>query len=161
MSKYDHVILIHGLEGSSQGFKAQYLREILPGILTPDFPGTLGERMEKLRGILEARDDWVIIGSSFGGLMGALYTCAHPEKVRKLILLAPALLWPDFSVNPPAVVDVPTMVYHGMRDELLPIDEVRRLAERTFNNLIFHEVDDIHKLHETVKTIDWREIIET
>lgn len=161
MSNYDHVILIHGLEGSSQGFKAQLLRKILPGIRIPDFPGALGERMSILEDILVDRDDWVIIGSSFGGLMGTLYTCAHPHKVRKLVLLAPALIWPEFVVDPPDPVDVPTVVYHGMRDDIIPIDDVRRLSAGCFDNLVFHEVDDIHNLNETVKTLDWHEIIGT
>ena len=92
MATYEHILFIHGLEGSSQGVKASLIREKFPGAVIPDFDGSLEERMAKLELILETREDWVLAGSSFGGLMAALYTCAHPEKVRKLVLFAPALI---------------------------------------------------------------------
>ena len=45
-------IFIHGLNGSGQGLKAGYLRQILPGILTPDFTGSFEDRMAGLEAIL-------------------------------------------------------------------------------------------------------------
>jgi len=39
--KPTRLIFIHGLEGSSQGVKATLLRGLFPGILTPDFRGSL------------------------------------------------------------------------------------------------------------------------
>jgi pimeloyl-ACP methyl ester carboxylesterase len=152
-------IFIHGLEGSSQGVKATLLRELFPGLATPDFPGSLEERMDALSAVLEEGDRWTIIGSSFGGLMGALYTCQNPLKVRKLVLLAPALIWPDFAAQPPPPVDVPTVIYHGSRDELIPLDQVRRLAERVFEDLTFHAVDDDHGLYKTVHELDWDAVL--
>ena len=35
------LIFIHGLEGTSQGVKATLLRGLFPGLLAPDFPGSL------------------------------------------------------------------------------------------------------------------------
>ncbi len=149
------LIFIHGQEGSSQGFKATMLRGLFPHILTPDFRGPLEDRMDKLVPILADQSGWVIVGSSFGGLMGTLFTCQHPERVKKLILLAPALTWPDFSDHPPAPVSVPTVVYHGRGDTVVPLEPVRALCERTFTHLTFHAVDDDHRLRETVQAIDW------
>ena len=60
-------IFLHGLEGSSQGIKATLLRQLFPGILTPDFSGSLQERMARLSTILGEQRGWTIIGSSFGG----------------------------------------------------------------------------------------------
>ncbi len=155
----ESLIYLHGLNGSSQGVKSTLLRRLFPGLRTPDFSGSLDERMASLNPVLSARTGWTIVGSSFGGLMGALYACRQPSRVRKLVLLAPALIWPDFAVSPPAPVGVPTVIYHGTRDELVPIEAVRELARRTFLNLEFHEVDDDHGLYETVHRLDWAAVL--
>jgi len=153
-------IFIHGLLSSGQAYKANYLRQhFFPDLLSPDFPGTLEERMARLYDVLDDASDITIIGSSFGGLMGALFTCAQPQRVRKLILLAPALLWPEFADCPPAPVAVPTIVYHGRQDAIVPLASTRALAQRVFTNLTYHEVDDDHSLHATVQAIDWREVV--
>jgi pimeloyl-ACP methyl ester carboxylesterase len=153
------LIFLHGLEGTSQGVKATLLRSIFPDILTPDFKGSLDERMRDLCVILGEQTRWIMIGSSFGGLMAALFACQRPQQVRKLVLLAPALIWPDFAANPPDPIEVPTTIYHGSRDTLIPIEAVRKLAEQVFHKLDFHEVDDDHSLYQTVHQIDWgREI---
>jgi pimeloyl-ACP methyl ester carboxylesterase len=153
-------MLLHGLEGSSQGYKATYLRGIIPGLLTPDFRGSLGERMEQIYAIVGLKMNWTIIGSSFGGLMGALFTCQRPQQVKKLILLAPALVWPEFAANPPSPVNNPTVIFHGDQDEILPVDIVQSLAERVFTNLQFVVVRDDHSLRKTVRSIDWKALVE-
>ena len=159
MIDVNRLIFIHGLEGSSQGVKATLLRELFPGLLTPDFRGALDERMAALHKILTRQNGWTIVGSSFGGLMGALFTCQHPKHVRKLVLLAPALIWPDFANSPPAPVSTPTVVYHGERDEIIPLEAARKLAERVFINLSFYAVNDNHGLYKTVHEIDWEKLL--
>ena len=153
------LIFIHGLISSGQSYKAKLLRGLFPDILTPDFVGSLEERMAQLNTVLSDQSDWIIIGSSFGGLMGAMFTCGHPEKVKKLILLAPALIWPKFAQALPPPVSVPTVVYHGRRDDLIPPDLVRSLAEQVFLDLTFHGVDDDHGMKATVQTIDWLALV--
>jgi pimeloyl-ACP methyl ester carboxylesterase len=153
------LIFIHGLISSGQGFKGNLLRELFPHILTPDFDGSLEDRMAHLVSILTNQPEWTIVGSSFGGLMGALFTCRYPQQVRKLILLAPALIWPDFAQATAPPVPVPTVVYHGLRDEIIPLELVRPLAEQVFLNLSFHAVDDDHGLRTTVQAIDWRTLV--
>jgi pimeloyl-ACP methyl ester carboxylesterase len=156
------LIFIHGMESSSQGFKAKMLRERFPDMLIPDFRGSLEERMQSLDSILARNSGWTIIGSSLGGLMGAIFTCApsNAGQVRKLILLAPALIWPDFAQNPPDPVYVPTVIYHGTRDDLIPLELLQPLAERVFTNLTFNSVDDDHRLGKTVQAIDWDELLQ-
>ena len=149
------LVFLHGQESSSQGFKANLLRTIFPDILTPDFCGTLEERIDRLAPILADKRGWIIIGSSMGGLMGARFTCQHPERVKKLILLAPALTWPGFADASLSPVSVPTIIYHGLRDTVVPLEPVRALAEQVFTNLTFHAVDDDHRLREMAQAIDW------
>lgn len=161
MSTYDRLIFIHGLEGTSQGVKATLLRQLFPGMQTPDFSGSLDERMRLLFSILGDRTGWKLIGSSLGGLMAALFACQRPHQVERLILLAPALILPEFAASPPEPVDVPTVIYHGSRDQLIPLAAVRPLAEAVFRNLSFREVDDDHGLYQTVHRIDWQTLVES
>jgi pimeloyl-ACP methyl ester carboxylesterase len=85
-----HRIFIHGLESSNQGTKAVFFRDKYPDMILPDFEGPLTERMEKLNRILSGKSEIRIVGSSFGGLMAALFAMENPSQVRRMILLAPA-----------------------------------------------------------------------
>jgi pimeloyl-ACP methyl ester carboxylesterase len=159
MQDTSRLIFIHGLEGTSLGDKAQLLRSIFPGILTPDFAGTLEARLEVLRSIMGDARGWRMIGSSFGGLMAAIYACERPEQVEKLVLLAPALIWPDFAASPPAPVMVPAIIYHGTQDKIIPLQPTKVLADKIFHNLDFRIVDDDHGLYKTVHAIDWKALL--
>lgn len=151
-----NIMFIHGQDSSSQTYKATLLRAAWPDALVPDFTGPLDERMARLVPLLEGTNDWVLIGSSMGGLMAALWAYAHPAQVRRLVLLAPALAEAEFTSQLGAPIDVPTVVYHGTRDTVVALAPVRAIAERAFRNLAFHEVDDDHRLHATAETINWR-----
>jgi pimeloyl-ACP methyl ester carboxylesterase len=159
------LIFLHGLEGNSQGVKATLLRDIFPGIIIPDFSGGLEDRMKALEAILGERVGWSIIGSSFGGLMAALFALRHAQQVERLVLLAPALIWPDFAqCYPPeggnnARIEVPTVIYHGIRDGVVPLAPVRALAGRAFSHLTFYEVEDDHGLYQTVHNIHWQTLL--
>jgi pimeloyl-ACP methyl ester carboxylesterase len=159
MAKDPALIFLHGLESSGRGFKGTFFRRLLPDMAAPDFTGPLEARMARLEPLLAARRHWVIVGSSFGGLMGALYTRARPDKVRKLILLAPALTYPEFAAEPQPEISVPTVIYHGTGDTVVPLGPVRALAECVFSSLTFHAVDDDHMLHQTMDTVDWEKIL--
>ena len=155
------LIYLHGLESDSNSGKARLFREWFPGMLTPDFKGTFEERMTQLDPILAGKEGWTLIGSSFGGLMGTVYTCKHPTQVRKLILLAPALLREPFGshldLEP---VSVPTIIIHGTLDDVVPLKPVREIAQKLFTNLTYHIVEDDHRLHESVHELDWKKIFE-
>jgi len=154
-----HLIFIHGLEGSGQGYKATLFREIFPEILTPDFSGSLHRRMAHLQAILITKNQWTLIGSSFGGIMATLFCRDFPDHVRKLILLAPALVWPDILWDSAWQISIPTQIYHGLDDPIIPIETVRKIAEKHFENLSFYSVDDDHGLHKTVHEIDWPKLV--
>ena len=154
------MIFLHGLESSSQTYKASVMRQSFPELIVPDFIGSLWERMDALYPILGDKKDWTIIGSSFGGLMGAIFACDHPNQVRKLVLLAPALMLPEFaSYLDREPVPVPTIIIHGTQDDVVPLEEVRQIAQKAFTNLTYHIVDDNHRLHVATDTLDWKEIL--
>lgn len=155
------IIYLHGLESTSQSGKARQFAELFPGMITPDFTGSFEERMKQLQPILGRKKNWIIIGSSFGGLMGTVFTCKHPAQVKKLILLAPALLREQFAsyldLEP---VSVPTVIIHGMLDDVVPMEPVRAIADKLFTNMQHIVVDDGHRLHKAFEEIDWNEILE-
>lgn len=155
-----HIIYLHGLESNSQTYKAGLVRRVYPDLIVPDFTGSIEERMEQLYPILGDVSNWTIIGSSFGGLMAALFTTQHPSQVRKQVLLAPALMLPEFAEHVPEPVDVPTVVVHGREDTVVPVDVVRPLAENVFRNLEYKLVDDDHRLHHAADSLDWKSLIE-
>jgi len=155
-----NMIFLHGLESSSQTYKASIMRKSYPEIIVPDFTGSLEQRMQALHSILDDKKDWTIIGSSFGGLMGAIFTCEHPDQVQKQVLLAPALGLPEFAhFLDREPVSVPTTIIHGTQDDVVPPNQTREIAEKVFTNLTYQIVEDNHRLHAATDTLDWKEIL--
>ena len=154
------IIFLHGLDSNSQTYKAAVIRAVYPDLITPDFIGFLDERMKQLYPILEDASNWTLIGSSFGGLMAALFSTRHPAQVRKQILLAPALMLPEFAEHLPAPIDVPTIIIHGRQDTVVPIEINKPLADKVFRNLDYRLVDDDHRLHRTADALDWKSLIQ-
>lgn len=156
-----HIVFIHGSSGDkSQTYKARILRGLFPGMVTPNFEGTLSERMAQLKAILEKGTNWTLIGSSLGGLMATLIAVQLPDRVRRLVLLAPALILPEFSEIPPASIDIPTVIIQGTQDELISAQVSREIAEKTFTHLRYMVVDDDHRLHKTAEKLDWKSLLE-
>ena len=154
------MIFLHGLESSSQTYKASVIRQSYPELIVPDFTGPLEKRMQTLYPILGDRKDWTIIGSSFGGLMGAIFACEYPDQVQKLVLLAPALMLPQFAPYAGREpVPVPATIIHGTQDTVVPLEEVCEIAQKVFTNLKYEIVDDDHYLHVATDTLDWKTIL--
>jgi len=145
-----------------------YLKKLIPEILTPDFiefnqkksiNGLLEMRMAQLKSILREKDLWVLIGSSFGGLMGALYTLQNPRKVKKLILLAPYLASSVLDLEKYNPVNVPVIAYHGKNDDVVQLKKSREQAYKLFTNIEYNSTKDDHSLQKTVKELDWLYLI--
>lgn len=149
---------MHGLESSGQGRKAVHIRSLVPDLLTPDFTGDLTTRMAQLEPWLERAPTWTIVGSSFGGLMAALWTRSHPERVERLILLAPALHRPELFA-PEQAVDVRTLLVHGTQDDVVPLEPVEEAARRAFRDLTVWNYRDDHRLIATSEALDWRKLL--
>lgn len=152
-------VFIHGLESTSRGTKGEFFRNQFPDMILEDFTGPLDQRMDQLNRLLENKTDLLLVGSSYGGLMAAIYTCRTPRTVRKLILLAPALDLPDFEPCQTFRIDIPVVLYHGLYDDVVPPESVRVIARRVFRNLDYHAVDDDHSLHHTFSKMAWRDLL--
>jgi pimeloyl-ACP methyl ester carboxylesterase len=91
-------VFIHGLDSSSRGTKGSFFRERYPGMGMEDYSGPLEGRMAQLERELTGKESLILVGSSYGGLMATLFACSNEIRVRRLILLAPALGHADWSV---------------------------------------------------------------
>jgi pimeloyl-ACP methyl ester carboxylesterase len=146
---------IHGLESTSRGTKGVFFRERYPEMIIEDFWGPFPQRMEKLETLLAGKDDLILVGSSYGGLMAAVYACLNEERVVKLILLAPALHLDSYRPYLNKKLHMPIAIFHGLRDDVVPLETVRTIAEQLFVNHTFDALDDDHSLHDTFSTLDW------
>jgi len=148
-------VFIHGLESSGQGTKGKFFRERYPDMIVEDFFGPFSQRMEKLEGLLENRNNLILVGSSYGGLMAAVYACLHKERVEKLVLLAPAINLEPYEPYRNKILHMPITIIHGLQDNVVPLADVREIAQRAFADLDFQTVDDDHPLSATFPSLDW------
>ena len=164
-----NIIFIHGLESSGTGFKGTYLKGLFPHILTPNFrkfkknlplDSLLKERMAQLNLILKEKKSWVLIGSSFGGLMATLYALRNPEKnTERLILLAPFLATPLLQIDINCSINIPTIIFHGKNDKVALYTASRKRAYQLFSHLEYNTTEDHHDLNETITTLNWNKIV--
>ena len=148
-------VFIHGLESTSHGTKGVFFRERYPDMIIEDYVGAFAERMGKLEGLLAGKDDLILVGSSFGGLMAAVYACLREERIKKLILLAPALHLEPYQPYRKKKLYMPIVIFHGRQDKVVPMAKVRAIAEQLFMNHKFNVVEDDHFLHSTFATLEW------
>jgi hypothetical protein len=166
------VLYLHGFASGPDSTKGRFFREKFgergvvvetPDLEAGDFAGlTLTRQLNVIGQCAQERQFDVLIGSSLGGYLAALYAARHPGRFR-LVLLAPgfgfARRWPE-RLGPQAVrewrergwmevyhyglkrtcrigyqfledgrqyedypnVLDPTLVLHGLRDEVVPVE---------------------------------------
>lgn len=142
------VQFIHGLESNPRGAKARFLAEhfeaLTPGMNTYDFAGAVATQREAL----EAFRPDVLVGSSFGGAI-AVELLGQSVWRGPTVLLAAAAAKLGVVNRLPAGVAV--TIVHGLRDEIIPLDDSRALAQTGEAGLVeLIEVDDDHRLQSLV-----------
>jgi alpha/beta superfamily hydrolase len=115
--------------------------------------------MEKLNDVLSGNSNIKLVGSSFGGLMASICAMENEPIVEVLILLAPAINLIGFSNYELKEISIPVHIYHGVEDDVIPINSVERAAKKYFSNYTFNKVDDDHFLHNTFKSIEWDKLL--
>ncbi len=141
------VVFAHGLEGRPDGRKGTALREAGFKLVAPDGRNrSLADRVRGLEAALRTSSDVVLVGSSYGGLAAVVVASRQPERLRGLVLLAPALVWSEPPVDDPDALTVPSalpcIVIHGTRDEVIPIQKSRDLARRSPHIQLWERADD-------------------
>jgi pimeloyl-ACP methyl ester carboxylesterase len=143
------------------GTKGAFFRSKYPEMIIEDFIGSFHERMDKLNTLLINKSDLIIVGSSYGGLMATVYAFNNHDKIKKLILLAPALNIEDFMTSyRDKKLHIPVTIYHGGNDDVVPPLPVYNIACLIFTQLQHHMVDDDHSLHKSFSLMDWDSLLE-
>jgi uncharacterized protein len=101
------VLYLHGFASSPQSSKATFLsqkfaergiRVIVPDLNEPDFSTLTVTRMlqQVEKALASADGPFVVVGSSLGGFVAVQAALRHPDRITRVVLLAPAL---DFDGN--------------------------------------------------------------
>jgi pimeloyl-ACP methyl ester carboxylesterase len=90
--------------------------------------------------------------------MATCFAIRHPEKCRRLVLLAPALNFAGYQA-PPEKISVPTLLVMGRHDTVCPPEMVLPRAEATFSNIEVRIEDDDHMLHTSFPALDWSNLL--
>lgn len=153
----------HGLEGKPHGHKVASLWRAGLIVLAPDFAGlSLARRVELLERITgnlvnDCERRLVLAGSSYGGLAAALVAAHHPDRLKGLLLLAPALGLDEPPNDDPQALaappGVPTIILHGADDVVVPLADSRDYAARSGDHVMLRELDDDHMLHDSIPAI--------
>lgn len=151
------VLFVHGLEGNPQGSKARFLAEhfdaLTPAMDTSSFEGSI----ETIRAALASHQPEVLVGSSFGGAV-ALALLQVGLFSGPTLLLAPAARAYDLELALPPNVRV--IIAHGTRDDVVPPDDSRALAETGSPGLVeLVMVDDEHRLQTLVDSARLAELV--
>ena len=155
----NQLVFIHGLESTAQGTKGQFFRQLFPQMIIEDYTGDFETRMSKLNSLLASSTDLILVGSSYGGLMAVQFAMGNEGRVKKMILLAPALNLPEFKPPGHTAIQIPVIIYHGTGDDVVNPHIVQKIAIKYFSNLEHNFVDDDHSLHKTFPLIDWKDIL--
>jgi pimeloyl-ACP methyl ester carboxylesterase len=143
------LVYLHGFASGPASTKAQFFRaqladrgvELAIPDLAPDFTHLTISSMLAIVEPLVASEPAVLLGSSLGGYVAALTAARHAERVRGLVLFAPAFgfagLW-EASIGPAAVARwrerkiLPVHHYGRGQKELLSVellDDARRYPD--------------------------------
>lgn len=87
--------------------------------------------------------------------MASIFAIENESKVKRLILLAPAINLMEFSPYRDRKITMPVHLVHGRQDDVISLKDVQDVARQVFADLAFHAVDDDHYLHKTFEKIEW------
>ena len=151
------LVWAHGLWGSPNGSKVTAVRESGIEVISPDFNEMeLVDRVELLEKTIQI-GDVVLAGSSWGGLACALTAQKKPDKLKGLLLLAPALHYPETPNDNPdnliAPEGIPVTIIHSKTDDIVPISASKDYVKRSGNNVNLIVVEDSHVLENSIELI--------
>ena len=150
---------LHGLDSSSKGTKGQWFARHFPEVCIPDFQGDLATRLSALETLCYGCNNLTLVGSSFGGLMATCFAIHHPSRCHSLVLLAPALNFPEF-LPPQERIATPASLIIGSQDTVTPPDRVLPLAKKSFSQLQIFTYEDDHMLHNSFEQLDWQRFLQ-
>lgn len=152
-----NIYFAHGKESGPWGAKIQALAEVakLKGFIVessdyrkqPD-PDARVEQLLNIR--MPDSDQTILVGSSMGG-----YVATVASKLVKpvgLFLMAPAFNLPGYKVQNPEPCASKTVIIHGLKDEVVPVENSIRFASEHKTEL--HLLDSDHQLKDQISKIE-------
>ncbi|WP_430390740.1 alpha/beta hydrolase [Dyella sp. 20L07] len=156
------IILSHGSDSGPDATKVSVLAAFAeklgwqtqrPDYRSDDAPGYAGSVDPRVSRLLAAIDTLdtppVLVGSSMGAFVSGLASLQRP--VAGLFLLATPSEIPGYRQAFDVRADVPTLLYHGWRDDVCPPEGVLAYAGQRRLPLIM--VNDDHRLSDSVEHI--------
>jgi len=150
------VVFSHGKESGPWGSKitamAAAVHDLKIGVESIDYRG-IDDPAARVAKLLDTAVSLmaplVLVGSSMGGHVSA--AAATRAKARGLFLLAPAFYMPGFEAYTPEDVSCPTVIVHGWRDDIVPVDNSIRWARE--HGAALHVLDSDHRLEDKIEEI--------
>ncbi len=151
-----HVIFSHGKESGPWGTKIQRLAKVAKNqsldVISVDYRGIDDplERVDKLKETITGLTGYLLVGSSLGGYVAA--AAAEQAPAEGLFLMAPAVYVPGYDQYEIKKVLCPTLVVHGWRDEVIPVDSAWRFARK--HRATLQVLDDDHRLRDSLPALE-------
>lgn len=150
------VVFSHGKESGPWGSKitamAAMVRELGWAAESVDYRG-LDDPAARVRRLIEQAGTFaapvVLVGSSMGGHVSA--AAASRLKPRGIFLLAPAFYMKGFEEYTPQDVDCATVMVHGWRDDIVPVENSIRWARE--HQAALHLLNSDHRLEDQIEEI--------
>ena len=148
------VCFAHGKESGPWGTKITRLAEVARArnfdVLSPDYSHTHDpkQRVAHLLTLAPKARTLVLVGSSMGAYVSAMACAAL--KPRALFLMAPALYFPGWDEDPQGCPQ-DTVVVHGWRDDIVPVEVGIRFARA--RNAALHVLDSGHTLNDQLPAL--------
>jgi pimeloyl-ACP methyl ester carboxylesterase len=153
-----HVVFSHGKESGPWGRKISALAEVARSegydAHSVDYRGLEEPRARIARLVdfcKELTGDLVLVGSSLGGYVAV--ASASLLHARGVFLMAPALLMEGLPELRAGVLDCPTTIVHGWRDDVVPYEHSVRFAA-TYRAAL-HILESDHRLHNQLRVIQY------
>ncbi len=151
------VYFSHGQESGPWGTKIQAMAETVKALgcraESIDYQGIADptERVGKLIAACRAvKMPLILVGSSTGGHVAT--AAASAVNAAGLFVLAPAYFMPEFEGFTPEPPDIPIVIVHGWRDDIVPVENSIRFARQCRATL--HLLDGDHRLTDNIAEIN-------
>lgn len=156
----DVVRFAHGRDSTAWGTKIQRLTRVAERhgfeVESPDYTSTTDpdERVRMLLALGKPEGTLVLVGSSMGAYVS---TVASAElEPRALFLMAPAVYLDGYEIPDPAPHARQVEVVHGWNDDIVPVVNAQRFADRhaPWLPMRLHLLPDGHALAESLEEIE-------